>query len=412
MSRIGDAWQALKGHKAEVKSDDLSLQDAEGWDVLTGGPTYTGKIVGANTLMQMSATWSAIRLISETIGTLPLHLYRRTDKGRVRAVEHSLYRVLHTQPNAYMTSVSWRESMAVSLCCWGQSYNVKHVLGPRSQRVMGITPVPKTVVSPFVNSAGDVRWRVTKKGITTEMDESQMVSIKGFGGVDSLEGFAPFRMHRQSLAIGVAAEEYAARFFENGGHPSALLIGDKWPDKDNKKRLETLVDRAIGKVLAIGGGYTYQKLSGTNSEAQLMEIREFQIAEAARIWRIPKSMLMAADGNEKYSNNEQQNLQFLQYTLRPYLVRIEQALNIGLLSRREQREYYIEFDVNGLLRGDSSARGEWYRNMRTVSAMTINEVRRAENLPEIEGGDDVHVPLNMAPLDQLTTILGGKNGDA
>jgi HK97 family phage portal protein len=143
-----------------------------------------------------------------------------------------------------------------------------------------------------------------------------------------------------------------------------------------------------------------------------MEMREFQIAEAARIWRVPKSMLMASEGNEKYSNNEQQNLHFLQYTLRPYLVRIEQALNTTLLSRSEQKEYYIEFDVKGLLRGDSRARGEWYRNMRMISGMTINEVREAENLPRIEGGDDIHVPLNMAPLDQLSSILGGNNGDA
>ena len=409
MSRLGNAWNALVGSE---KSDELTLTNIEGWEMLSGGPTYTGKSVSVETLLQTSATWSAIRLISETIGTLPLHLYRRTEKGRERAVEHDLYRLLHMQPNRYMTSVSWREAMAVSLCCWGHSYNEKHILGPRSQRIIGITPLAKPNVTPVISDAGDVTYRVTKKGLQSTYEYDQIVSIKGFGGVESLEGYAPYKYHRQSLAISAAAEEYAAQFFQNGGHPSALLIGEKWPDKDNSKRLVDLVRGAMGRVLPIGGGYKYQRLTGTNSEAQLMELREFQIAEAARIWRIPKSMLMAAEGNEKYNNTEQQNLHFLQYTLRPYLVRMEQALNVSLLSKSEQKEYYIEFDVNGLLRGDSSARGEWYRNMRTVSAMTINEVRRSENLPEIEGGDDVHVPLNMAPLDQLNNILGGKNGDA
>jgi HK97 family phage portal protein len=409
MSRIRNALNALRGVE---KSQELTLQQPMGWDVLSGGPTYTGKNVSIKTLLQMSATWSAIRLISETIGTLPLHLYRRTSEGREKAVDHDLYSLIHTQPNKDMTSVEWREAMAVSLCCWGQAYCESHVLGPRTRRVIGITPLSKPNVTPYQTSTGDIRWRVAKKGYVVEMERGQIIPIKGFGGIESMEGYAPYHMHRESLAIGAAAEEYAARFFENGGHPSALLIGDKWPEKENARRLEGLVSKAVGKLLAIGGGYTYQKVTGTNSEAQLMEMREFQIAEAARIWRVPKSMLMASEGNEKYSNNEQQNLHFLQYTLRPYLVRIEQALNTTLLSRSEQKEYYIEFDVKGLLRGDSRARGEWYRNMRMISGMTINEVREAENLPRIEGGDDIHVPLNMAPLDQLSSILGGNNGDA
>lgn len=400
MNKITKAFQSLfrRGQEssAEQKSTELSLELAQGWEILTGGTTYTGKTVSANTLLQMSATWSAIRLISETIGTLPIHLYRRTDKGRERANKHKLYRLLHLQPNPYTTSVEWREAMAVSLCCWGQSYNKVDRLG---NRVTGITSLTKQQTNPFINSQGEIQYKVFENGKENTYTRGEILPIKGFGGPGQLEGYPPYKFHRNSLALGVAAEEYAAKFFNNGGRPSALLIGDKWPDKEKSDRLKELLQEAEGKTLVMGGGYSYEQVSASHTEAQLMEIREFQIAEAARIWRVPKSMLMARDGDSTFNNTEQQNIHFLQYTLRPYLVRIEQALNSILLTRDEQKGLYIEFDVNGLLRGDSRSRSEYYRNMRMIGAIKINEVRRLENLPEDPNGDDLHMPLNMAPVD-------------
>ncbi len=399
------------------KAVTLTLDDVTGWDVLTGGPTYTGKPVSDITALQITASWSAIRLISETIGTLPLHLYRRTDKGREKARDHKLYDLLHLQPNPHMTSLEWREAMAVSLCVWGQSYNLAPRLN-RSGRIVAITPVAKPQVRPELTEDGQLRYHVTDRGKETTYTRGDIVPIKGFGGAGELEGYPPYKMGRQALAIAAAAEEYGARFFSNGGRPAGFFTYDKILKPEQRQKLREVLDRLYGglenmhKIGLLEAGITFSPSGLNNADAQLAETRKAQVAEIARIWRVPLNMLMEMD-RATYNNTEQENLHFLNYTLSPYLQRIEQALNTTLLTREERRRgYYIEFDVRGLLRGDSKARGEYYRNMRMVGGMTINEIRARENLPRIEeGGDDVMVPLNMAPPDLMREILGGDQGN-
>ena len=399
------------------KAVTLTLEDPTGWDLLTGGPTYTGKPVTELTALQITASWSAIRLISETIGTLPLHLYRKTDKGREKARDHQLYELLHLQPNPHMTSVEWREAMAVSLCVWGQAYNLAPRL-PRSGRVIAITPVAKPLVRPELTPDGQVLYHVTDRGQQKTYSRGEIVPIKGFGGAGDLEGFPPYKMGRQALAIAAAAEEYGARFFSNGGRPAGFFTYDKILKPEQRERLRKVLEglysglENMHKIGLLEAGITFKPSGLTNTDAQLIETRKTQVAEIARIWRVPLNMLMEMD-RATYNNTEQENLHFLTYTLSPYLQRIEQSLNTTLLTREERRRgYYIEFDVRGLLRGDSQARSEYYRNMRMVGGMTINEIRARENLPRIEvGGDDVLVPLNMAPPDLMREILGGDNSD-
>jgi len=210
----------------------------------------------------------------------------------------------------------------------------------------------------------------------------------------------------------MAAEEYAARFFGNGARPSGFLMIDKVLGKEQRAQLREAFEMIHSgienshKLAVLEAGMKYQQVTSNNTDAQLTETQKRQVAEIARLYRVPLDMLMEG-GNATYNNSEQYNKQLLQYTLRPYLVRIEQALNTTLLTRKEQNEgYFIEFDVAGLLRGDIKSRGEFYRNMRMIGAMTINEVRRKENLPEIDGADDLLVPLNMAPADMLRDIQG------
>lgn len=417
---VSTAWYAAHPKQAlgaaVRKAVTLTLDNPNGWDVMTGGPTYTGKVVNEETILQVIAAWSAIRLISETIGTLPLHLYRETEAGREKAKDHKLYRLLHTQPNQYMTSVEWREAMAVSLCVWGQSYNYAPRLG---DRVTGIIPVAKPQVRYELKDSGELTYYLTRNGKEEPLTREQIVPIKGFGGPGSLEGYPPYKYGRNAVAISAAAEEYAARFFGNGARPSGFLMIDKVLDPEQRKQLRAAFEMIHSglenshKLAILEAGMTYQQVTAKNSDAQLNETQKRQVAEIARLYRVPLDMLMEG-GNSTYNNSEQYNKHFLEFTLRPYLVRIEQALNTTLLTRQEQEKgYFIEFDVRGLLRGDSKARAEYYRNMRFIGAMSINEVRKAENLPEREGADDLHVPLNMAPSDQLREILGessdGKN---
>lgn len=396
MNRIKAAFQLLVGQK---KAQELSLSDANGWQFLLGGMSSAGISVSEQTVLQMTTSWRCIRLISETIGTLPLHLYQKTDSGRIKATDHKLYPLLHDQPNPYMTSVEWVEAMVVSLCCWGQAYNDITRLGPR---ISGIMPVAKPNVSVEIKDGQPMYW-YARDGRREPRKREEICPIKGFGAAGQLEGFPPFKMHSSSIGLTVAAEKYGSEFFAVGGRPSGVFSGDKWPTPENAALFKELFESSGNLPLFIGGNYDWKPTTARNDESQFMELREFQVREIANIWGVPSDRVLSK-GGDTYNNTEHRNLQFLQTTLLPYIRRIEQSLNSCLLTRAERREYYIEFDFNGLLRGDMKTRSEYYRNMRNIAGITVNEMREKENLPRVEGGDDLHMPLNMAPLDQLREI--------
>lgn len=396
-----------------LKGVDLSLDKPEGWQFMTGGDTWAKVQVGADTQLQISAAFSAIRLISETVGTLPLHLYRKTSKGRERATDHPLYTLVHDQPNEYMTAVEWKEAMAVSLATMGQAYNYASKM-ESSGRIISIQPVHKSRVKPEIDAAGGLSYWLTKRnGERLQLKREQIVPVRGFGGVGDLEGYAPHKLHSNSMALTVAVEKYGAEFFGSGARPTGILttkteFKEKQRDSIRSSFATYMRESWLkGELPVLDSDTEYKAITTPNDEAQFIETRKLQIAETARIYRVPLHMLMEMD-KASYSNTEQANKHFLDYTLLPYLVRIEQALNSCLLTLRERFEYRFEFDVRGLLRGDSTQRAAYYVSMRNAGAITQNEIRSLENMPTIDGADDLHVPLNMAPSDLLRHIQNDK----
>lgn len=397
-----------------LKGMELTLSDEQGWRFLSGGETWSKVQVGDDTQLQIAAAYSAIRLISETVGTMPLHLYRRTDRGRVRAVNDPRYRMVRVQPNAYMTAVEWKEAMAVSLCTMGQAYNFVDRF-PSTGRIISIQPVHKSRVRPDT-STGDVLYHLSMRdGSQRTLTRPDICPVRGFGGVGDLEGYAPHRLHRNSLALSVAVEKYGAEFFGAGARPLGILTTEADFKKEGRDALRSSFAKYMrdswlkGELPVLDGNTTYKPVTTPNDEAQFIETRKLQIAEIARIYRVPLHMLMEMD-KASYNNTEQANKHFLDYTLLPYLTRIEQALNTCLLSVAEQSELYFEFDTLNLLRGDSTQRSAYYRDMRTAGAISQNEIRERENMDTREGADDLLAPLNMAPSDLLREILLQKNG--
>ena len=232
---------------------------------------------------------------------------------------------------------------------------------------------------------------------------------------------APHQVHAESFALAQAVERYGAQFFGSGARPSGLLQteladspGDKTAEQVEKIR-RTFAQRvreawSDGLLPVLPRGLKYQPVSTPNNDAQFIETRKLQIAEIARIYRVPLHMLMEMD-KASYNNSEQANKHFLDYTLMPYLVRIEQGLASSLLTPAERRDgLYFEFDTRHLLRGDSTQRAQYYLQMRTAGAMTQNESRTLENMDLHDGADDLHVPLNMAPSDLLRQIQTHNQG--
>lgn len=401
-----------------LKGTDLTLTNPQGWNVLGVGPTWAKVPVGELTQLKITASWSAIRLIAETVGTIPLHLYRTTKKGRERAKDDARYTLVHDQPCDYMTAPEWKEAMVVSLATMGQSYNPVDRM-ESTGRILQIQPVHKSRVQPEVQQDGSIAyWLTDRQGRRIKRRREDVMPIRGFGGVGDLEGYAPHQLHSNSLALAVALEKYAAEFFGSGGRPQGILkttadFGEQQRDQIRAGFAQYLKEsRDKGELPVLDGETDYLAISTPNNEAQFIESRKLQIAEAARIYRVPLHMLMEMD-KASYANTEQANKHFLDYTLMAYLVRIEAGLNSSLLTPAERRAgMYFQFDVRGLLRGDSTQRGDYYVKLRTAGAITQNEIRELEDMPLIDGADDLHVPLNMAPSDLLGEILTRNKGGA
>lgn len=394
----------------------LTLQDASGWRYLSGGSTYTGRPVNEDIIFQITAVWSAIRLISETIGTLPVHLYQKTDDGRVVAKDHRLYRKIHARPSKYVTAPTFYESLAASLAVVNQGY----ILAPRVGSIVeSMTVLPKRCVTPFSENDMDIKYKVTLGGKERIYEIGEIIPIKGFGAAGMLEGMEVSPLFRNAFALSMAAEEYGSRFFANGARVGGILTIDNVLSKTQREAVRRNFEdlhsglESSHKLAVLEANMKFQPVTMPNDSAQMLETRKMQIAEIARIFRVPPHMLMEEVGL-KYNNYEQGNLSFLTYTMRPYLVRIEAALNCFLLTEQDQKNgYYVEFSVEGLLRGDSKTRSEYYRNMRQIGGITINEIREKENLPKSKarGANDVHVPLNMAPVQNLGETDKRTEGD-
>lgn len=394
-----------------LKGADLTLSDPRGWEhLLGGGPTWAKVPVNEKTQLQIAAAFSAIRLIAETVGILPLHLYRKTTSGRVRATEHPLYDLVHRQPNEYMTAVEWKEAMAVSLATMGQAYNLTTRF-ESSGRVVSIQPVHKSKVQPELLNDGSITyWLSVRNGQRRSLKRADVCPIRGFGGVGDLEGFAPHLLHANTLALAQAVEKYGAEFFGSGGRPTGVLTTADSFKGEQRETIRSEFNKYVreswlnGSLPILERGLKYEAVTTPNDEAQFIETRKLQVAEIARVYRVPLHMLMEMD-KASYNNTEQANKHFLDYTLMPYLVRIEQGLASSLLTDQDRAQgLYLEFDVNGLLRGDSTQRANYYASMRVAGAMSQNEIRERENMDKRVGADDLHVPLNMAPSDLLRTI--------
>lgn len=381
-----------------------------------GEPVSTPNVANRNVTdtraMQISAVFSCVRLISECIGSLPLHVYRRRPDGqREAAPEHWLQDLL-LEPNPFMTGQEWREAMAAQLATWGNGYSFTRRTD--SGRPTELFPLRPQSMDVQRNGFDGVVFDYSSESMPNKRwTDREVLHIRGFGQ-EGFKGLSPLGFARESLGLAVSAEEYGARFFANGGKPSGVAELDQVLKPEQRKAFKELLEDQVGRnaaesqgVLLLEGGAKYRPISIPPEDAQMLGTRSFQIAEIARFFRVPLFLLMDETKNTSWGSGlEQQNLAFLTYTLRPYLVRMERSIARWLLSREERREYFVEFNVEGLLRADSKARAEFYSAMVQNGLMSRNEVRSRENLPRVDGADELTAQVNLAPLSKLGQLGG------
>lgn len=376
----------------------------------SGTATASGRAVDEDTALSVIAVYACVRVIAETVATLPLGVFRRLmDGGREAAPDHPLYDLLHWQPNPEMTSTTFRETLTAHAAMWGNAY--AEVVLNNSGRVAQMWPLlPSRMTIERVD--GNLVYRYTSlKGIQKDYRADQIFHIPGMG-FDGLRGYSVIGLAREGVGLAAAAEEYASRFFGQGAHPGGVLKSKKPLTKDAAERLKAdwaaMHQGGVNahKVAVLEDEMDWQQIGMPIKDMQFIEIRKFQTEEIARLFKVPLHMIGELDRSTN-NNIEQQSREFVMHTIRPWLVRWEQAMRRALFTGAEQRTFFAEFNVDGLLRGDFKTRMEGYATARNWGLMSANEIRARENLNPIPadlGGDDFLVPLNMVPMGQLADM--------
>lgn len=386
----------------------LGLTSPELASFYAGGPTNAGPNVTVDTALTLDTVWACVKLISQTIGTLPFQMYQRTGKGRsIVAPEHPLYRLIHDQPNAEMTATEFWEAMTACTLLWGNSYAEK-VLGLNG-RIIALVPMRPDRVTVRRQYDGSLTYTYSWLGIVRDLGEDQVLHIKGFS-LDGQMGISVIGQARQSLGSVLAAEQSAASIFRNGMRPSGYLKSPTYLSDPQREQAKGLLERFkgatnTGGVPLLEGGWDFTSLSIPPEDAQLLETRGFHVEQVCRWFDMPPIMIGHMEKSTAWGSGlEQMNLWFLTYCLRHHLKRIEQAVARSLLLPAERDKYFAEFNVEGLMRADSKGRAELYKTYIDHGIATPNEVRAIENLPPIAGGDELIVNSAMLPISLLGQV--------
>ena len=374
-----------------------------------GGST-SGKAVTERSAMQMTAVYSCVRILAEAVAGLPLHVYKYTDSGgKEKALDHPLYRLLHDEPNPEMSSFVFRETLMTHLLLWGNAY--AQVIRNGKNEVVALYPLMPNKMTVERDSNGQLYYsyyRGSDEAIrdtqnTVILKPSDVLHIPGLG-FDGLVGYSPIAMAKNAIGMAIACEEYGAKFFANGAAPSGVLEHPgtiKDPSRVREAWQSQFGGSAnSGKVAVLEEGMKYTPISISPEQAQFLETRKFQINEIARIFRVPPHMVGDLE-KSSFSNIEQQSLEFVKYTLDPWVIRWEQSLMRSLLSLDEKVQYFVKFNLEGLLRGDYQSRMNGYAIGRQNGWMSANDIRELENLDRIsaeEGGNLYLINGNMLPL--------------
>lgn len=389
-----------------VKGTPLSIRDPEHWRNRGVNDVPAGEQVTAKAVMSLSSAWACGNLLMGTIATLPLMLYRtKGDGARVPAKDHDLYRVLHDSPNSLQTAVDYWEFQQGSIEFWGNGYSRKIKSGKRIVALMPIMPD-----APVIEYAGNGRllYRWTEDGKSYELGSEDVLHIRGPGG-NPLGGMSTLAFGARAFGLALAIDKAAGSTFRNGVRPSGVLTFEKFLSPEQRSVIEDrLTEKFLGAMnagrpMTLEGGTKWQQLSINPEDAQMLESRSFSVEEVCRFFGVPPFMIGHTEKTTSWGTGiEQQTLGFVKFTLRRRLKRIEQALEKQLLTPEDRADgIVIEFNLEGLLRGDSAGRSAFYQSGLNSGWMTINEVRALENLPPVEGGEVPRMQSQNVPITQV-----------
>lgn len=387
--RLASAFLGTVERRAETKT---------GMDEILGSNnSAAGELVNEQTAMQITAVWRSVWVLASTVATLPLNVYRRRpDGGKEIAFNHAAHRILHSvaNPAKKITSATWREITMKALLLSGNAYS--EVERRDDGRVSGIIPLNSKDLRVVDTSDGPV-YSILSTGRV--IDRNNVLHFKAFPSDDGMKGTSTITEHRDAFGLSLASEKFGGRFFGNFARPSGILMlmpGMRDEDRElmRKNWQSAFSGDNMHRIAALENVQDFKPLTINPDEAQFIETRRFQVTETARIFGIQPHMIQDLE-RATFTNIEHQSIDFVVHTIRPWLVRLEQEINQTVFLEEEQSEYFAEFVVDGLLRGDVQSRYNAYAVARNWGWLSVNEIRRLENLNPVEGGDEYLTPLNM-----------------
>ena len=377
------------------------------------GQSAAGANVNERSAMQMTAVYACVRVLAESIASLPLHVFKKDSEGnQEKAEDHSLFFLLHDEPNPEMTSYIFRETLMTHLLLFGNAY--AQILRNGRGDVLGLYPLMPNKMTVERDDNGSLFYRYqrhneeppTMDGNTVILTPRDVLHIPGLS-YDGLVGLSPIAACRNAVGAGLSADEYSSRYYANGAapmgvleHPGVIKQPEKLRDSWNEAFGGT---RNAGKVAILEEGLKFTPISISPVDSQLLETRKFTVEEICRIFRVPPHLVQDLT-KTSYNSAEQMSQEFVYYTLLPWCVRIEQAMMRSLLNPQERRQYDIRFNLDGLLRGSYESRMRGYQTAVNTGIFSINDCRKLENmdlLPADQGGDIHMVQGAMIPLSMV-----------
>lgn len=382
-------WKRFKGI---FGSGSWTASDDRWYGPMISPETNAGARVDYNSALGIPAVWACTRIIAETIASLPLFLYTRKGRGKDRAATHPLYTLLHDRPNPEMSAMSFRETQTYHLLHWGNCYAEKEMDG--LGRVKALWPLPPDRVEVRRDmDTGALFYKIQEEntGETYVLSREQVLHIPGLS-YNGIIGISPVTKLREALGFALATEEFGARFFGAGTHPGLVVSHPGRLNETAHKNLrESLASTYAGlgkshRLMLLEEAMKVENIGFSPEDSQFLQTRAFELAEICRIWRVPLHLVQEYSKGTSYASNEQQSLEFVIHTLRPWLVRLEQGYNNQLfMSDLERKRYFYEHLVDGLLRGDITSRYEAYTKGRNGGWLSANDVRELENLNPLPG---------------------------
>lgn len=392
-------------------------------DTVSAAPTFlfgasqSGETVNEQSAMQVNTVYACVRVISETVASLPMNVYELDAKGGRRvAMDHPLEYLLHDAPNEEMTSFTWREQMLTQLLIHGNSYS--QIVRNGKREILSLYPLLSSNMTVDRDDGGRLTYEYqTTNGGLVRMDPSEVLHIPGMG-FDGVMGYSPIALMKGTLGLAMAAEKYGNSFFKNGATPGGVLMHPNRP-KDLEKIRQGWNNtyggsENSGKVAILYEGMKFERIALPNSEAQFLETRQFQTEEICRMYRVPPHMVSDLS-HATFSNIEHQSIDFAVHTIRPWLVRIEQTVNKTLFGLDERGKYMVKINVDGLMRGDYKSRMEGYAIARQNGWMSANDIRELEDqnpISDEEGGNKYLVNGNMIPIAKAASPEGEEEENA